>query len=121
MNAHERMWDRVDRAARARRWGRESEGVREELYRRVAAQTAATRRAPLTRQDDERIVHLMGELDLDQATLHLPTIVGEARERGAVTMLRDDQGERVAALVPVEVAEYILRLRAETAATELIN
>ncbi|WP_155334864.1 hypothetical protein [Acrocarpospora corrugata] len=120
MDAHERMWDHVDRAARSRRWGREAEGVREDRYRRLSAQTAA-RRAPLTRREDERVVHAMDDLDLDQATMHLPTIVGEARERGAITFVRDDQGERVAALVPVEVAEYILRLRAEAEAAELIN
>lgn len=120
MDAHERMWDHVDRAARGRRWGREAEGVLEDRYRRLAAQTAA-RRAPLTRREDERVVHAIDDLDIDQATVHLPTIVGEARERGAITFVRDDQGERVAALVPVEVAEYILRLRAEAEAAELIT
>ncbi|GIH28209.1 hypothetical protein Aph01nite_65190 [Acrocarpospora phusangensis] len=120
MNAHERMWDHVDRANRGRRWGRETEGAREDRYWRAATQSAALR-APLTRREDERVVHAIDDLDIDQATAHLPTIVGEAREHGAITFVRDDQGERVAALVPVEIADYILRLRAEAEAIELIN
>jgi hypothetical protein len=118
MDAHERMWDHVDQATRGRRW--ETQGAREERYWRAAAQTAA-RRAPLTRREDERVVHAIDDLDLDQITVHLPTIVGEAREHGAITFVLDDQGERVAALVPVEIAEYVLRLRAEAEAIELIN
>ncbi|MEO3863209.1 hypothetical protein ABGB08_50750 [Acrocarpospora sp. B8E8] len=120
MDAHERMWDHVDRAAGGRRWGREAETVREDRFRRIAAESAV-RRAPLTRRGDERVVHAIDDLDLDQMTMHLPTIVGEAREHGAITFVRDDQGERVAALVPVEVAEYVLRLRAEAEAAELVT
>jgi hypothetical protein len=61
----------------------------------------------------------MTELDVDQAAAKLSDLAGEARARGAITFVVDGTGRRLAAVVPVEVAEQALRLRAEAEAIEV--
>ncbi|GAA1305363.1 hypothetical protein Psi02_79300 [Planotetraspora silvatica] len=61
----------------------------------------------------------MEELDVDQAAAKLSDLAGEARARGAITSVVDAGGRRLAAVVPTEVAEQSLRLRAEAEAVEV--
>jgi hypothetical protein len=42
----------------------------------------------------------MSELDVDQPAAHLPTLAGEARDRGGIPFILDDHGHRATPSLP---------------------
>ena len=61
----------------------------------------------------------MEDLDIPGATVALTTITRSALVTGDITYLRDSTGRRIAAVVPVEIAEHAERLRAQAEAIDV--
>ncbi|GAA0979955.1 hypothetical protein GCM10009555_045650 [Acrocarpospora macrocephala] len=61
----------------------------------------------------------MDDLDISQAADKLNDLAHGALLRGDIRFIRDEAGRRIAAVVPVSIAEQALRLRAEAEAVEV--
>ncbi|GIH26092.1 hypothetical protein Aph01nite_44020 [Acrocarpospora phusangensis] len=61
----------------------------------------------------------MDDLAIPQAANALDELAAHALIRGDITFLTDESGRRIAAVVPVPIAEQAVRLRAEAEAIEV--